>query len=283
MAMTYYVAFTALCLVLAILHLNRNKGSSRVYPSTAAVLVFGYIMWAYADLWGFGFENALNGCFGGIVCGFVVYWLTIFVQNNWDQNGLRKALAIVLMVAGCFISVPTYLLGRGVLHLYREKFAQADADVEEKKQEKERLLQEEEEKRRRRETEILEKAKTDDDLCRFFAELYSRMGYEPRIERTQEQGPLRVFLRMEEESYAFVAIARKELLGADAVEWAATFRGEAKKAGIVTVGTFSKRAVRRANRLGVALVDLPNLPKIVRAAKRKERKELLRKANTGEN
>ena len=84
------------------------------------------------------------------------------------------------------------------------------------------------------------------------------------------------------ESYAFVAIARKELLGADAVEWAATFRGEAKKAGIVTVGTFSKRAVRRANRLGVALVDLPNLPKIVRAAKRKERKELLRKANTGE-
>ena len=88
------------------------------------------------------------------------------------------------------------------------------------------------------------------------------------VERAGENGPLRMFLEINGMSYSFVAICRQELLGPEAVEWAAGFRGSAQRAGLVTTGTFTRRAVTAAGRLNVALVDRPNLPKIQRAARR---------------
>ena len=54
------------------------------------------------------------------------------------------------------------------------------------------------------------------------------------------------------------------------MEWAAGFRGDAQRAGLVTAGTFTAKAVRLAKRRKVALVDRPNLPLFERAARRAE-------------
>lgn len=275
MAMGYYIAFAAICAVLALLYLNRGKGSSALYPSLSTVLTFAYIMWSYAKVGGFGFENAVDGCSSGIVCGFIVYWLAVFVRNSRKKSLLRRGIALVLCVVGWPVSLPAFFLGKGALLLFREVFAQANAQIEQERLDAAQRQKEKEERQKQREAEVLEWAQTDDDLCRYFAELYSRMGYAPQIARVGEDGPLRIFLQIGNESYAFVAVAGTDVLDEDKVEWAAQFRGEAKKAGLVTTGTFSKRAVWRAERLRVALVDLPNLPKIMRAARRAERRALL--------
>ena len=275
--MGYYIAFSLLCALLALLYLNRGKGSGRLYPSIAATGMFLYLMYALVQSDGYAFQTAMTSCTAGIIAGIAAYWAALLVQWLWRRGRAGKAAAAVLCVCVAPVSVPTLLVGAAVHRLFRARFDAADAAAAGREAEKKAA---QEAKARRREEKLaarhaavdalLENVHSDDDLCLLFAQMYRRMGYAPVVERAGENGPLRMYLDRDGNAFSFVAIARQELLGADSVEWAAGFKMEGARAGLVTAGTFTGKAVHRAQKLGVALVDRPNLPRFEQAARHAE-------------
>lgn len=278
--MGFYIAFSLLCAVLALIYLNRGKGSSRLYPSIAAVLVFLLFMYLLSQTEGYAFDAAMTSCTAGIIAGLVVYWAALLIQKLWSAGNIARAAAMLACICTFYLSVPTLLLGTAVYHLFRTGFAAADEAAAEQEAERlrereEKLLQRDEKEaaKRAREDELLQNVHSDDELCMLFAQMYQRMGYAPTVERVGTDGPLRMFLNRDGNTFSFVAIARRELLGRESVEWAAGFRGDAQRAGLVTAGTFTAKAVRLAKRRKVALVDRPNLPLFERAAQRAEQEK----------
>ena len=169
--------------------------------------------------------------------------------------------------------MPVWLIGTAVLRLFRRRLSEADDALAQQTRAVQQAKEKQEQRKREIEAEILPRiGHRDDALCIFFASLYERRGYEPVLERAGEDGPLRMLLDKGGETIAFVAISRREVLGPEAVEWAAQFRGSAAHAGLVTAGTFTRRAARRAEQLQVLLVDRPNLPRFIRAARQAEKK-----------
>lgn len=275
--MGFYLAFSLLCALLALIYLNRGKGSSRLYPSIAAVLVFLLFMYLLSETEGYAFDAAMTSCAAGIIAGIVAYWAALLVQKLWSGGRIAKAAAMLACICTFYLSVPTLLLGTAVYRLFHARFVAADEAAAERKaerlrerEEKLRLQNEKEAAIRAREDALLENIHSDDELCLLFAQMYQRMGYAPTVERVGVDGPLRMYLDRDGNTFSFVAIARRELLGTESVEWAAGFQGDAQRAGLVTAGTFTAKAVRLAKRRRVALVDRPNLPRFERAACRAE-------------
>lgn len=270
--MAFYVMFSLACALLGLIYLNKGRGSSRLYPSIAAVGVFLLFMWAISVKGGYDFQAAMTACVASFICGAIAYLLALLVQTLWHKGTAGKAVAVIACVAGCYLSVPVLVLGRVVHSIFRKQFDAADAEAAARRAEREADIREEERRREEREREILQDIHSDDELCTFFADLYRRMGYAPQLSRVGEEGPLTMFLDKDGNTFSFVAICRQEMLGPQEVEWASAFRGQAEKAGLVTLGTFSSAAVKKAKQLHVALVDRPNLPRFVNAARREERK-----------
>ena len=266
--MALYGLFTLACAMLGLIYLNRGQGSARLYPSIAAVGTFSLFMAVISLDLGYSLDAAFTAGAASILCGTVSYWLALLVQWLWGRGAGGKTAALLLCIVGFQLSVPVYLIGTAVHRLFRRQFDEADAAAAQARQEREERRAAAKQRKTDAEEEILQRVHTDEELCTYFAELYRDMGCAPVVERAGENGPLRMFLEINGMSYSFVAICRQELLGPEAVEWAAGFRGSAQRAGLVTTGTFTRRAVTAAGRLNVALVDRPNLPKIQRAARR---------------
>lgn len=270
--MGIYIAFSIACSVLALVYLNRGQGSKRLFPSIGAVLVFLLFMWAISLEQGYGVRAAVNAGGASAVCGTIMYWLVLLEQKLWHGGAVGKTVALIAFVCTFYISVPIWALGTVVRAVFHEQFDAADATVEAEKKERAWRISEKARRRQEREEEILRELHSDDDLCTYFSGIYQRMGYASIVERVGDDGPLRMFLEKDGHTFSFVAILRSDVLGAEEVEWAASFRGTAEKAGLVTSGTFNAKAIRKAEELHVALVDRPNLPKFEQMARREEQK-----------
>ena len=270
--MAYYIFFSLICAVLGLIYLNRGHGSKRLYASIGAVGTFLLFMWRIGAMEDFAFSALISTCAASIICGAVMYWLVLLVQWLWGRGAAGKAIALVACVATFYISGPILLIGKTVRRLFGKQFDALDAAAEEERCRREEARKEAQNKITAAEEEILQQVHTDEELCTFFADIYRSMGYEPVLARQTEDGPLCMFLEKDGQTFSFVALCRREVLGPESVEWAAAFRGSAQRAGLVTTGTFTGRAVKTARRLKVDLVDRPNLPRFVRAARRSERR-----------
>lgn len=275
--MAVYILFSLACAVLALVYLNRNQGSRRLYPSIGAVLAFLFCMWAVSLERGYGAEAAVAAGGASVVGGVLAYWMVLLAQWLWKHGAVGKIAALIGCIFLWYLALPVWALGTAVRRIFRSQFAAADAAAAEREAERLRraeetirLREEKKKEKRLREEALLEQVHSDDELCLLFARMYRRMGYAPTVERVGEDGPLRMFLDCDGVTFSFVAIARRELLDRDSVEWAASFRGQAQRAGLVTAGTFTAGAARLAKRRRVALVDRPNLPRFERAACRAE-------------
>lgn len=264
--------FSLACAALGLIYLNRDHGSRRLYASIGAVGTFLLFMWRIGAMEGYAPESILTTGTASIICGAVIYWLVLLVQWLWHRGAVCKGIALVACVMTFYISGPILLIGKTVHKLFCKQFDDLDVAAEEERCQREEARREAQNKAAAAEEEILQQVHTDEELCVFFADIYRSMGYEPVLKRQTEDGPLCMFLNKNGQTFSFVALCRREVLGPEAVEWAAGFRGSAQRVGLVTTGTFTGRAVKTARRLKVDLVDRPNLPRFVRAARRAERR-----------
>ena len=270
--MIWYSLFTLSCAALGLIYLNRGRGSSRIYASIGAVGTFLVFMAVIGYNEGAGMETVLSAGAASVICGAAAYWLVLLEQWLWRGGAVKKTAALLGCLAFCFLAVPVWLIGTAVLRLFRRQLSEADDALAQQTRAVQQAKEKQEQRKREIEAEICRASESDDALCIFFASLYERRGYRPVLERAGEDGPLRMLLDKGGETIAFVAISRREVLGPEAVEWAAQFRGSAAHAGLVTAGTFTRRAARRAEQLQVLLVDRPNLPRFIRAARQAEKK-----------
>lgn len=270
--MALYLVFSLACAALGLTYLNRDHGSRRLYASIGAVGTFLLFMWRIGAMEGYAPESILTTGTASIICGAVIYWLVLLVQWLWHRGAAGKGIALVACVMTFYISGPILLIGKTVHKLFRKQFDDLDAAAEEERCQREEARREAQNKAAAAEEEILQQVHTDEELCLFFADIYRSMGYAPVLERPEENGPLCMLLDKNGQTFSFVALCRREVLGPETVEWAASFRGSAQRVGLVTTGTFTGRAVKTARRLKVDLVDRPNLPRFVRAARRAERR-----------
>lgn len=273
--MILYLVLCASCAALAMIYLNRGKGSHRLYPSLAATLCFLASMYTLGLEKGYGSDAVFSSCSGSVLLGVLAYWVALLVCWLWRGGKIKKAVALGLCAFTMPFSVLTWGIGAIVHHIFRAQFDAADAEQDARRaaweQEKQARQQESEEEAqcwKALEEEFLRAVHSDDELCYYFAALYRAMGDAPVVERVAEGGPLRMYLERGERKYSFVAICRREILQEKDVEWAAQFALPGCKPGLVTTGTFSRRAVNAATKHGIELVDRPNMPHFIRAARR---------------